>query len=418
VELPATAGVTYLNTGSAGPLLARAAAAMTGQVERELAEGRAGQAGWEAFLASRAGLRSALAELVGAGADEITLTHHTTEGINIALWGLDWRPGDRILVTSLEHAAALAAVAALARRFSLQIEVVECGRGDRAAVLAALDGALRRPARLLVTSHVCWSTGAVLPLAEMVRAAHAAGTAVLADGAQAAGAVPVDVRALGADFYAFNGYKWLCGPEGTGALAVRRDWHERLAPSFGGAFGVDEATLDLRDLSSLVPAPGAARYESGSWARPNLAGLLAALRWHQERGAPVLAPPEVAAYCVTRLQALGATVHTPPGQLAGLVAFSLPGPQPRALAGELERAGVIIRYIPGPGYLRASCAFFTTTADIDVLADAITRLTGPRPPRLARHHLPLQPDKDGSPCLPPTTLDGSCGRASRPPPRS
>jgi L-cysteine/cystine lyase len=381
-ELPATTGVTYLNTGSAGPLLAKAATAMTGQVERELAEGRAGQAAWEAFLAGRQELRAALGALVGAGADEITLTHHTTEGINIALWGLDWRPGDRILVTSLEHAAAVAAVAALARRFSLRVEVLECGPGDRATVLGALEDALRQPARLLVTSHVCWSSGAVLPLAEMAWAAHAAGTAVLADGAQAVGAAPVDIRALDADFYAFNGYKWLCGPEGTGALAVRRDWHERLRPSFGGAFGVDEATLDVRDLGRAAAAPGAARYESGSWSRPNLAGLLAALRWHQERGVPLLAPPDVAAYCVTQLQeVLGATVHTPPGQLAGLVAFSLPGREPRALAGALERAGVVIRHIPGPGYLRVSCAFFTTTTDIDMLADAITGLTGPPAPR-------------------------------------
>jgi L-cysteine/cystine lyase len=177
VDLPATAGVTYLNTGSAGPLLASAAAAMTGQLERELTEGRAGQAAWELFLASRQQLRAGLGALVGAGADEITLTHHTTEGLNIALWGLDWRAGDRVLLTSLEHAAAQAAVLTLARRHGLAVDVIDCGTGQRDTVLAALAEALTTPARLLVTSHVSWSTGAVLPVDQMAAAAHAAGAA-------------------------------------------------------------------------------------------------------------------------------------------------------------------------------------------------------------------------------------------------
>ncbi len=389
-DLPATADVTYLNTGSAGPLLAPAAVAMTAQLEGELAEGRAGQVAWERFLASRQGLRTGLAALVGADADEIALTHHTTEGLNLALWGLDWQAGDRILLTSLEHAAAQAAVLTLAARHGLEITVVECGTGQRDVVLAALAGALATPARLLVTSHVSWSTGALLPVAEMTAAAHAAGTAVLVDGAQAVGATPVDFRALGADFYAFNGYKWLCGPEGTGALAVGRGWHERLRPSFGGAFGVEERTLDPLRPHDLVLAAGAARYESGSWSRPNLAGLLATVKYHAARevggvveasGVDVTAlsgvgTVNVARYCAERVRDdLGGTVHTPAGQLAGLVSFSLPGADPRALAAGLERAGVIIRSIPGTDYLRVSCAFFTTPADIDILIAAISALT-------------------------------------------
>jgi L-cysteine/cystine lyase len=377
VDLPATAGVTYLNTGSAGPLLASAAAAMTGQLERELAEGRAGQAAWEQFLASRQRLREGLGALVGAGPDEITLTHHTTEGLNIALWGLDWRPGDRVLITSLEHSAAQAAVLTLARRHGLAVDVLDCGTGQRDTVLTALAAALRQPARLLVTSQVGGSSGALLPVAEMAAAAHAAGAAVLVDGAQAVGATAVDIADLGADFYAFNGYKWLCGPEGTGGLAVGRGWHDRLRPSFGGAFGVEERTLDPHHPDALVLAAGAARYESGSWSRPNLAGLLATIAYHAERGTAEPAEPAVAAYCADRVRAvLGATVHTPPGQLAGLVSFSLPGADPRALAGELERAGVVIRSIPGTGYLRVSCAFFTTAADIDALVATIAALTG------------------------------------------
>jgi selenocysteine lyase/cysteine desulfurase len=131
-----------------------------------------------------------------------------------------------------------------------------------------------------------------------------------------------------------------------------------------------------------VLAAGAARYESGSWSRPNLAGLLAAIDYHAAREtAGPHGAPDVAAYCADRVRTvLGATVHTPPGQLAGLVSFSLPDAEPRALAGELERAGVVIRSIPGTDYLRVSCAFFTTTADIDTLVATIAALTGRKAP--------------------------------------
>ena len=87
-------------------------------------------------------------------------------------------------------------------------------------------------------------------------------------------------------------------------------------------------------------------------------------------------------YCAEQLSALlGATVHTPAGQFAGLVSFSLPGTEPRDLAAGLERAGIIIRSIPGTRYLRVSCAFFTTTSDIDILIATIAALTGHRSPQ-------------------------------------
>jgi L-cysteine/cystine lyase len=375
-EVPAASALTYLNTGSAGPLLASVEAAMREALAEELVDGRAGNTAWTQFLASRWSVRTELGALVGAHADEVALTHHTTEGLNIALWGLPWQPGDRLLITSLEHDAGLAAAATLARRQDLRVDVIDCGDGHRGHVLGALQEALREPARALLTSHVAYSTGAVLPLKEMVAAAHAEGVAVIADGAQAVGAIDVDVADLDADCYAFNGYKWLCGPEGTGVLIVRRAWHELLRPTFGGAFGVEAASVDAQNLAAMQPGPGASRYESGSTFRPHLAGLLAAIRWHRAHASSA----HIAAvldYAATSLMALGAQLHTPVGQRGGLLAFSIDGLDSAAAVTELEAAGVILRRIPATDHLRISCASFVTTEDIDRLVEALARIARP-----------------------------------------
>lgn len=377
---PVMDSLVYLNTGSAGPLLAPVEQVMTASLRHELNSGRADNASWVAFLDSRTALRDALGALVGASGSEVVLTHHTTEGLNIVLWGIEWKPGDRIAMTSLEHDAGIAAVHTLARRHGLVVDIVECGSGSTAEVLAGLADTLREPPRLLLASHVSWSTGAVLPIADMVALAHAAGTAVLVDGAQAVGAIDVDVRALGADFYSFNGYKWLCGPEGSGGLVVTEAWHDTLLPSHGGAFGINGATLRIDDVESAAPAAGAARYESGSWYRPQLVGLAAALDWYASlvaRGGGTTHVEAMAALCASRLEAeLGATIHTPANdRRSGLVAFTLPGRVSAEVALQLEAESVVIRSIPATGYLRASCAAFTTPEDIEALVAALSALT-------------------------------------------
>jgi L-cysteine/cystine lyase len=376
-EFPALEHVTYLNSGSAGPLSRAAADALTAALHEEYTRGRADAASWTAFLDSRVGLRAALAELVGCAAPEVALTHHTTEGLNIALWGLDWAPGEHIALTSLEHDAGIAAVNTLAVRHGLSVDVAEIGLGGVEETLAGIEEVMRRRPRMLMISHVAYSTGAVLPLREVARIAHAHDCLVVVDGAQAVGAIEVDVTALDVDAYSFNGYKWLCGPEGSGGLVVRERLHERIRPSHGGAFGVSFAGAQLGEPASTPPLPGAERYESGSWFRPQLRGLQAAVDWYQGRVAEGGGPRHIsaiAAHTVRRLEReLGAVIHTPDGpQRSGLVAFSLPDRDSRAVVAQLESVGVIIRSIPGSGHLRVSCAAFTTEEDITALIAALS----------------------------------------------
>src|SRR5450756_1958716 len=127
--------------------------------------------------------------------DSVALTHSTTEGIGLAVGTLDWGPGDRALTTNHEHPGVLRPLAAVRDRHGVDVRVAEIGDGgDDDRTLAALERELAQGGvRLVALSHVLWTTGAVLPVAEIVRRAHAHGAVVALDGAQAGGAIPLHV---------------------------------------------------------------------------------------------------------------------------------------------------------------------------------------------------------------------------------
>ena len=262
-ELPILAQTAYLNSGTAGPWPRSVVAAIESALRAELVRGRASPAGLPEFRPLLQQTRAWLAECVGADADEIALTHSATEGIDIVVWGLPWQPGDEIVTTSIEHRGVLVPVRAAAERCGLVVRVVDVGHGEPARVLAAVADALTPRTRLVALSHVSFSTGARLDVAALAELAHAQGATLAVDGAQAVGVLPVDVHALGVDFYAFPGQKWLCGPEGTGGLYVARARQATLAATFVG---------------TRSAGPAAAHYEWATLFRPGVHGLHAASR--------------------------------------------------------------------------------------------------------------------------------------------
>ncbi len=388
-ELPVTERLAYLNMGTAGPLPHRAARAIAAEAERQLLEGRSDFRRFnEDHFPLLNTLRARFARLLGAREDEIALTHHATEGMNIAVWGFNWRAGDEIVTTDAEHEGGFMPVYAAARRFGLTLRVAQVGDGGDAAAsggsCAASGGscagriaaALSPRTRLVVVSHVLWKTGVVLPLAEIAAAAHRVGALIAVDGAQSAGAIPVNVRELDVDFYAVPGQKWLCGPEGTGALYVRRERVSELSPTFVGYFTL--STYPAADHSGhFIPAPGARRYEVGTVYWPTLYGLNESLRWLEEavgydwifahgraiteRGRALLAAVP------------GVTLHSPP-EAAGLTAFSVSGLEPQTVPTALFDMGVVIRSLHDPERLRVSTAFFNDEDDLARLCEGLRTL--------------------------------------------
>lgn len=371
-ELPATLTGVYLNTGSCGPVSRAVGETMRAAAENELANGRIDPSLWPEYNAQLASLRGDFARLLGADADEIALTHHTTDGMNIGIWGLDWRPGDELVTTNNEHEGGLIPAYNVARRLGVVVKVVDIGLGD-GDVVGLLRAAMTPRTRLISLSHVSWMSGARLPLEEIVALAHQQGALVLVDGAQSVGAIPLDVHALGADLYTATGQKWLCGPEGVGALYVSRTAQAQVQPTYAGYSSV-YPDMDYDYLGNFKLAAGASRYEVGTTSRPANLAMRAGLRWLEEEVTWPWAHQRIAALADLASEMLsdlpGVTVLTPPSR-AGLISFTIEGQSAEAVVARVAARGVWIRWLPKRGWLRVSTGFFNTEEDLNVLCDAL-----------------------------------------------
>jgi L-cysteine/cystine lyase len=371
-ELPVLERWAYLNSGTAGPLPRRVSEAIALELERQVHDGRADVDHYmNSYFPLRTELRERFARLLGATSDEIAITHHTTEGMNIAVWGINWRPGDEIVTTTDEHEGVLLPISTVARRFGVTLRVVDLGASDANAV-AAIEAAISHRTRLVVVSHVSYQTGAILPVAAIAEAAHGVGAVCAVDGAQSAGTIPLDVHALGADAYAVPGQKWLCGPEGTGALFVRRDRISALSPTYVGHFATRD--FDASDLSGYyLPGPGATRYEGGTVFWPVLAGMCESLRWLEDEGWDWIFERTAATtrQCRELLTEIpGVTIRSPERHV-GLTTFTVAGGEPDATVSALAERGVLIRSLHHTNWLRASTGFFTSEDELIRLRDGL-----------------------------------------------
>jgi L-cysteine/cystine lyase len=375
-ELPVCAdgAPVYMNIGGAGPLPAAAAAAIIRAVERGRDEGRGSLEAVRRMEETADRLRASAAALVGGRSREIALTGNTTVGVNVALWGLRWSAGDEIITTALEHPGVSVPVGVLARRFRVRVHHIP---GDEAE--GDLEGAVGRRAgrrtRAVVLSHVAYGTGSVLDVAGAARSAEHHGALCVVDGAQSVGAIPVDGPATGAHAYAFPAHKWLYGPEGLGALWVRRDATARIDLSFSGYESGAGHTTD----GGLLPHAGARRYETSTPPMALLEGWAAAIAWLEGIGWDRIAG-RIRAGRAAAAEALGAlpgvAVHAPARGGAGLVTFTVAGADPPAAAAALADAGVVVRFLDHPRALRASIGFHWCTRDVDRLVRAVAALDG------------------------------------------
>ena len=358
--LPTLDGAVYLNTGGAGPLPMVVARAIERALAGSLARCRASLSAYDAMTARHEGMRLRLAALLAAHPDEIALSTGSSAGMNTFVWSIDWKPGDEVVTTSLEHPGLMAPLHVAAQRHGVRLHVLPLTSGgeDLEARVRALTNARTR---LVALSHVSYATGARLDVEGAARAARDAGALVLVDGAQGAGSVPTDPRAMGADGYALSGQKWLLGPDSTGCLYVRPELVEVLRVTFPSWLSWKRGTYEF--------APGAVRFEPGWIPTASLEGLLSSLEFAEEAGDGRFARACAMAERCLELVAERTRVVTPPGQ-ATLVTFS-PEEDATELVARLGAAGVVIRDLPGLGWARASVGFWTSDEDLERLAAGI-----------------------------------------------
>ncbi len=321
--------------------------------------------------------RQAIGTELGVAAASIALTENVTVGCNIALWGIDWQPGDRILLSDCEHPGVIASIQEICRRFGVSVDplplLATLNTGDP---ISAIGDRLTAQTRLVVFSHVLWNTGQVVPVAEIAAAIRQYRSVkpiqILIDAAQSVGLLPLQLDSLGVDFYAFTGHKWWCGPEGVGGLYIHPQARASLSPTFIGWRGLDYSSANLPLVTD------SRRYEVATSAYPLYCGLQAAIATHQAWGSALDRYQQIlklATYLwqsLQRIPQVRCLSQTAPQ--SGLVSFQIDTGNHAKLVQSLERDNFYLRTIVEPDCIRACVHYFTTTTEIDALIQAITAL--------------------------------------------
>lgn len=321
--------------------------------------------------------------LNAARVEEIVFTSGTTDGINLVAysWGLEnLSAGDEILLTGLEHHSNIVPWQLVAQKTGATIRVVPV-LDDGELDLSAYQNLLSEKTKLVGIVHVSNALGTVNPIAEMITMAHEVGAKVLIDGAQAVAHTPVDVQALGCDFYVFSGHK-IYGPTGTGVLYARYEVLDAMSPWKGGGDMIHTVSFEQ---STYAPVPQ--RFEAGT---PNIAGfvvLAEALRYVLDIGLEAIAAHEDAllAYATAQLKAMkGIQLVGTAEKKAAVLSFLVDGVHPHDLGTILDMDGVAIRAghhcamplmtrLGIPGTARASFAIYNSFDDVDALVASLKK---------------------------------------------
>lgn len=371
-QFPALANKAYFNYGGQGPLPQGALDAIYKSFQKVQIDGPFSGKIWPWVQEEIELTRQAIASELNVSPDTITLTEDVTVGCNIPLWGIDWQPGDNLLLSDCEHPGIIAAIEEIKRRFQIEVSffplMETLNQGDPVAVIKKH---LKANTKLLVISHILWNTGQILPLTDIVKVCHEGrekSIKVLVDAAQSVGVLPLNLRESGVDFYAFTGHKWLCGPEGLGGLYVSTEARKDLSPTFIGWRGI---TMNERGYPTGFKTTGE-RYEIATSATPLYSGLRSAIALHNSWGTAeerYQKIKELSAYLwqgLSEINHVNCLRRTPPE--AGLVSFTLTNGKPhKDLVKFLETREIMVRTILAPDCVRASVHYLTLESEIEQL---------------------------------------------------
>ena len=326
--------------------------------------------------------RETVRGFINAGSErEIVFTRSATEAINLVAssYGRAFlQEGDEIILTDMEHHANIVPWQMVREATGAVLKVVPVPE-DGSFDLAAFEALVGPRTKLVALTHCSNVLGTVVPAADITRIAHDRGVPVLFDGSQAVVHMPVDVRAIGADFYAFTGHK-LYGPTGIGVLYGKEDLLDRMPPFQGGGDMIRTVTFDETTYADLP-----AKFEAGTPPIAQAIGLAAAIDYVESIGRDAIAAHEheLLRYATDRLAAIpGLEIIGRAEDKAAIVSFSMDCAHPHDIGTLVDQRGVAVRaghHCAQPlmnrygvsATTRASFGLYNTMAEVDVLADAL-----------------------------------------------
>lgn len=330
--------------------------------------------------------RGKLARFIGAASHrEVIFTRNTTEALNLVAYswgGANLRPGDRILLTLMEHHSNIVPWQMLAQRTGAQLDYIGID-GEGRLALEELDTKLDERTKLVALTHQSNVLGTINPVALIAARAHAVGAVVVVDAAQSVPHMPVDVRELGCDFLAFSGHK-MCGPTGIGVLWGRRALLEAMPPFLGGG-----SMIKVVELEQSTYADVPSRFEAGTPAIGEAIALGEAADFLSGIGMEAIFrhEAELTSYALERLrQVEGLRIYGPSTSEArgGALSFTLEGVHPHDVATILDSVGVAVRaghhctqplhrHLDVQATTRASFYIYNLIEEIDRLAAGLEK---------------------------------------------
>ena len=333
----------------------------------------------DAFEATRETVR---AHINAAHTHEIIFTKGTTESINLVAQSFTRfvKEGDNLIISAIEHHSNIVPWQLLAARTGASLRIIPVNDAGELEI-EKLDELLDERTKLVAVNHISNALGTINPIKEIIAKAHATGTAVLIDGAQALPHMRVDVQELDADFYAFSGHK-VFGPTGVGVLYGKTVWLEKLPPYQGGGEMIKEVTLQKSTWADLPH-----KFEAGT---PNIEGVIAlkpAFDYINAIGLDAIAAyeNELLAYGTDKLSTIdGLHIIGTAKQKASVISFVVDGTHPYDIGMILDKLGIAVRTghhctqpimdrFGIPGTARASFAFYNTFGEIDSLVAGVER---------------------------------------------
>lgn len=368
-EFPVRDRCLYLDHAAICPLPRPVAEAMRRRIEQQE---QSGHMEYESWVQQAMTCRHLGAQLVGATPDDVSLVASTSEGLSLIAQGLDWQPGDEVVVGDEEFAANVAPWLALERRGVRVVRYPQPGGRTRVEDVAEAMG---QGTRIVAVSWVAFHTGWVAPLAQLGALCREHGAFLVVDAIQGLGVLPMEMRSLGVDALVADGHKWLLGPEGAGLMVTRPALRSQLRPVVAGWRNVRREREDffLEDLEFRVDGR---RFEAGSPNGVGLAGLAAALDLLHQVGLDVIqARVEMLVRHLMRiLIAHGWEVLSPgPGHpVAGIVAARHPAVDPKEAVRRLAERHIVCAM--RQGYVRFSPHFYTTRGELEALDKILDKI--------------------------------------------
>jgi len=311
-------------------------------------------------------VRTALAEFVGCSRDELALTRNTTEGNSIVANGLDFKAGEEALLTDQEHHSAVGAWEMKAARYGVVVQRATLPKppGSVEEIVASIEKQITPRTRILVLSHITSPTGMVLPVQEICAMARRRGILTHVDGAHAIGHIPIDIRAIGCDFYSASPHKWLMAPKGCGFLFIREEQLDRLW-AYTGTGHWNDKTLKAYRFSNF-----------GTSNLSVMVGLQAALDFFHEIGVERIyaRSHSLAAQVRERVSRYPQLQHenaTADAFYGNMVSFRAPEATFQRILSECKSRNVRITPFEHDARIRVSSHIFTQPTDLHLFFDAL-----------------------------------------------